>query len=711
MKGNLKKPEHYYVEAKMWTRAMSMYRQLEQWEDAKRVAKMHGGKQAFEKVVLAQAHATFKEHGAEAGAQLLAKHGLIEIAIDYAVEHSNFQHAFELANLSAKHKLPDIHLKKALALEDDEQFKLAEEEFIQAKKPKEAIDMYVHQRDWVSAMRVADAYEPQSVNDVMVHHAKDLVDQNNMQAAENLFIQAGKPELAVKAYSSKRNVPEAVRVCKKHCPHMLGDVVDSYGEGGGAPGAPQSLDEILDAAKIYEETGNYSRAIDTYLSVTETASADPDRLEEVWENSVRLSMKHAQERYNETVSIVAKRLKLIQRYEAAAELYESIDAAREAVNCYIAGEVWDKARMLAQQMAPDMVRLVEDRYKSELVNKGDGDELIRRTGDVDSALDMYARNGDWTKCLSLAEKQSPKMLPHYLVQYCKILANKGENLEACQMLVRYGPPPEPSNFQLYKVIHTDLLAGTDVSGPSLVREMLLRVMTPPGALGAPPTPAALAEDRRPQAEFLKALMAAHYQSLRQRLRERNVAPELVAKMSVSLCRYCAEFPVDLAFYDAGIDCKNAGMINMSFFFLNRFLDIADAIDDPENAAIDNTDFMDTDIPSPYDLDLPEQNHISSDKVEEIRDWVLGWSMDQSVQQKMDSRQCDKCGAHIYGGAVVCVRCGTTSDPCAVTGFPVVKKNRVQCTVCHVAANRDEWNWYIQNFKECPWCSSPQNPNY
>ena len=38
---------------------------------------------------------------------------------------------------------------------------------------------------------------------------------------------------------------------------------------------------------------------------------------------------------------------------------------------------------------------------------------------------------------------------------------------------------------------------------------------------------------------------------------------------------------------------------MSFFFLNRFLDIADAIEDPDNAAIDNTDFMETDIPSPY----------------------------------------------------------------------------------------------------------------
>merc|ERR1719247_2992363 len=184
MKGNLKKAEHYYVEAKMWTSAMSMYRQLEKWEDAKRVAKVHGGKQAFEKVVLAQAHATFKEHGAEAGAQLLAKHGLVEIAIDYAMEHNNFQHAFELANHSAKHKLPDIHLKKALALEDDEQFKLAEEEFIKAGKPKEAIDMFVHQRDWVSAMRIAEAYDHDSVRDVMVHQAKDLVDQNNIQGAE-----------------------------------------------------------------------------------------------------------------------------------------------------------------------------------------------------------------------------------------------------------------------------------------------------------------------------------------------------------------------------------------------------------------------------------------------------------------------------------------------------------------------------------------------
>jgi intraflagellar transport protein 172 len=712
MKANLKKAEHYYVEAKMWTSAMSMYRQLEKWEDAKRVAKIHGGKSSFEKVVLAQAHATFKEHGAEAGAQLLAKHGLIEIAIDYAVEHSNFQHAFELATHSAKHKLPDIHLKKALALEDDEQFKLAEEEFIQANKPKEAIDMYIHQRDWASAMRVAETHDREGVKEVMAHQAKDLVDQNELAAAESLFIQAGKPELAVQAYSSKRMVNDAVRVCKKHCPQMLGDVVDTTMDNNRGEGMSETLDDILEKAKIYEETGSYSRAIDTYMSVNESHSNDPDRLEEVWENAVRLSMKHAQERYNEVVAVVANRLTTIGRYEAAAELYEGIDAAREAVNCYIKGEVWEKAKLLAQQACPDMMRVVEERYKTGRIEAGDGAALVA-SGDVDSALDMYARNGDWAKCLQLAEKQSPKMLPHYLVQYCKRLANDGQRLQACQQLVRYGPPNEQSNFQLYKVITHELLATSDPSGPPMLREMLLRLLSE-SQHTTPPTPKLLSENRSLTCqEFHKSLLAAHYLSLRARLRDMQKCPELVAKISMSLCRYCNEFPVDRAFYEAGHDCKNANMVNMAFFFLNRFLDIADAIDDPDNAAIDNTDFMETDIPSPYDLDLPETAHVTGQKVEEIRDTVLGWSMDQSVQQKMDLRPCEKCRADIYTATLVCPKqqCSFKHEPCAISGFPVLKRSRVECSNCHCSANRDEWNTWVQNFKTCPWCNAPQNPQY
>mmetsp|Transcript_2625 Transcript_2625/g.6756 ORF Transcript_2625/g.6756 Transcript_2625/m.6756 type:complete len:1758 (-) Transcript_2625:76-5349(-) len=708
MKGNLKQAERYYVEAKLWTSAMSMYRQLEKWEDAKRVAKQHGGKAAFEKVVMAQAHAVFKEHGAEAGAQLLAKHGLLELAIDYAVEHSNFQHAFELANLGAKHKLGDIHLKKALVLEDDGQFKLAEEEFIQANKPKEAIDMYVHQRDWVSAMRVAENHDREGVRDVMVHQAKDLVDQGQLQAAENLFIQAGKPEQAVQAYVSKRLIKEAIRLCKKHCPHILPDIVPPE-EGGGQ----QTLDELLDAAKIYEETGNYSRAIDTYLSVDENASSDTERLKEIWENAVRLAMKHTQDRYNEVAVATAKKLKLIQAFEAAAELFESVDAARDAVTCYIQGEAWDKAKILAQQQCPDMVRVVNDRYQQSLVKKGDAEGLVHE--DINLALDTYARQGEWTKCLELAEKQSPKMLRHYLIQHCKLLANDGEVKPACQALIRYGPPDKEENFNLYKVINHELLSNSDPDAAAMLREMLLRLLTQDVA-SLPPTPQKLSEDKSPAAkEFNKALLCAHLMTLRGRLKVHGGkhAP-MVAKISMALVRLCTEFPVDRAFYEAGIDCKAAGQINMSFFYLNRFLDLCDAIDEPEDARvwIDNMDFKDTDIPSPFDVDIPETHFVQGQHVEEIRDWVLGWSMDQNIHvQRMDTRPCDKCKEEIYVACISCPKCQHKHEPCVVTGFPVVKGKKVECSNCKAPANRDDWNAWLQAFKVCPWCSAPQNAQY
>ena len=42
-----------------------------------------------------------------------------------------------------KAKLPDVHLKHAMYLEDEGEFKKAEDEFIKANKPREAVLMQV----------------------------------------------------------------------------------------------------------------------------------------------------------------------------------------------------------------------------------------------------------------------------------------------------------------------------------------------------------------------------------------------------------------------------------------------------------------------------------------------------------------------------------------------------------------------------------------
>eukprot|EP00397_Hematodinium_sp_SG-2012_P000872 GEMP01000873.1.p1 GENE.GEMP01000873.1~~GEMP01000873.1.p1 ORF type:complete len:1750 (+),score=429.25 GEMP01000873.1:263-5512(+) len=716
VKGNLKKAEHYFVEAGMWTQAMAMYRQLDKWDEAQRVAKIHGGKAAFEKVVMAQARETFQDSGVEAGTQFLAKHGLTEKAIDYALEHGNFVHAFELAQRSCPQKVPEIHYKKAIANEDNGQFKLAEEDFVKANKPREAVEMYIHQQDWTNALRVAGEYDPTHVPEVRIQQAKDCIENKNYSAAEQLFILANKANLAVQMYSSRRQMSDAIRVCKKHCPHMLSEVADSYGEGdknyekGAGAVAPMdgSLEDILDSARVYEETGAYSRAIDAYLSVNDTMTSNEDQLEEIWENAVRLAMRHVVERYPEVLTQVAQRLSHISRYEAAAELYESVDGCqREAINCYISAQAWDKAKTVARMQQPDMLATVEARYRQSLVASGDGEELVR-SGDVSAALDMYARQGDWATCLNLAEQQAPNLLGHYVIQAAKIQSQHQEVEEACQLLVRYGPPKDAANFSLYKLICHELVQEAKVERYNLVLQFLRKLVSAPGDL-YPIPPGPRAQDAVFAKEFFPNLLVAHYLCLREQLKMKQGFTSIIARVSVAILRYCTELPVDRAFYEAGFECKQAGMLSMAFFFLNRYLDIVDAIEDQQE--IDNTDFLDTDIPSPYETELPEKQCLELDRIEEIRDWVLGWSVDAKVEQKMETRQCIKCSHSIYIASLRCSHCQVNYDPCVITGYPVSRVDRVECTNCHVVANRDDWNVYLGQFKACPWCSVSQNPLY
>ena len=77
-----------------------------------------------------------KEENKEATAQRdTLENGLIEAAIDFEANSERFDDAFRLAENHARYKLPDVHLKFALHLEDDNRFKEAEEEFIKANKP------------------------------------------------------------------------------------------------------------------------------------------------------------------------------------------------------------------------------------------------------------------------------------------------------------------------------------------------------------------------------------------------------------------------------------------------------------------------------------------------------------------------------------------------------------------------------------------------
>jgi hypothetical protein len=63
---------------------------------------------------------------------------------------------------------------------------------------------------------------------------------------------------------------------------------------------------------------------------------------------------------------------------------------------------------------------------------------------------------------------------------------------------------------------------------------------------------------------------------------------VAAKASTSLLRLASRLPADAVFFRAGVSCRAAGDSNSAFVFLNRYLDIADSIDDAADASFDGT---------------------------------------------------------------------------------------------------------------------------
>lgn len=118
-------------------------------------------------------------------------------------------------------KLVTVHYKYAMALEDDGKFSEAEENFIKAGKPKEAILMYIHAREWEKAEHVAEMHDRDSLADVLVSQAKDAMDQGNYSVIESLLLRAQKPEILVKYYQDAEMWVDALRVCREYLPSKL----------------------------------------------------------------------------------------------------------------------------------------------------------------------------------------------------------------------------------------------------------------------------------------------------------------------------------------------------------------------------------------------------------------------------------------------------------------------------------------------------------
>ncbi|KAL0586022.1 hypothetical protein ABG067_004345 [Albugo candida] len=718
---NLKEAEHHFTEAGEWQAAVNMYRSNDLWEEAIRVAKFHGGVNASKRVAFAWA----MDLGGEQGSKLLTRLGLIEAAIDYAIETSAFDHAFELARGNCQKKLADVHFKHALFLEDEERFKEAEQEFLKAGKPREALDMYIHQQDWENAMRIAENADPASVPDVFIAQARVFVEQNDFRQAESLFIRGHKPELALAVYMEAKLWSDALGIAQRYLPHKIAEVNSAH-QKLILSGGPKQKEELVEAFEIWVSCEQYVQAIDAYLSVQLEHLNNNEAVEELWARGVELCGKYDRGRYKTVVEEIASRLFRMSRFDSAAAYYKSINKVQEALDCYLRTYNWIAAQTLCEQHAPELLprleraqqasafgsKSVESKVTAETTKAMEKKESKQSFSDENapsSALEAWIQRGEWDKVLTAASKHGPKALATYLELRCTRLIELDDVDTGVTVFAEYGIPVEDASIRACEQVIRKCLGCNQGrerqethSKALLDLVQVLRKFVK--ELGS--------SKHSANAKMEKYLLLVHYFAVKKKASSAGLL-EINAKVSIALLRHIRILPADKMFYLAGVASRETKWLSAAFVYLNRYLDLSEAIDDNADVSnLDNSDFIGTDIPSPVDFPLPETHFIMEESTrEEIRDWVLAISMDQQVQEKLVERKCTQCMTSIYEATLQCPECKMTSEACILTGYPVRAKMTVHCTICKAIADKEMWNQWIKQFGNCPWCDAPQKQSY
>ena len=99
----------------------------------------------------------------------------------------------------------------------------------------------------------------------------------------------------------------------------------------------QSPEQKLQQAKTYDDSRNYSKAIECYLQITKNDFNDYQLLGQIWRRAVQLAVTYEKDKAMRVAKIVCTRLCEIESYDAAGELLEQMNLFEEAVATYCDG--------------------------------------------------------------------------------------------------------------------------------------------------------------------------------------------------------------------------------------------------------------------------------------------------------------------------------------------------------------------------------------
>ncbi|EFP04115.1 CRE-OSM-1 protein [Caenorhabditis remanei] len=697
-RGDLRAAEEEFLKAGDFRAAINMYKENEMWSDAYRIAKNEGGENMEKQVLFMWA----KSIGGDAAVKLLNKHGMLMEGIDFACESGAYDLAFDLSRIGAKEQMPAVHVRLASQLEEEGRLEDASKHYVEGNKPELAVEMFIRDNDWAAAERIAKEHCTNLLPEVYTGQARRAIEEGDHLRAETFLLRANKPDIILRYFVENGMWPDALRIAQHYLPHQAALIQEEYEKSELRNGA-RGVDSFIAQAKEWEQQGDWRKAVSALLRINRDSTDNAALIKQSVEKAADLVMKFLMGE-DEYVGSVLGALDESNCHEKAAELLLLFGQTRQAITALCRAKQWGKAKQVAEEYLPEMISEIERNYKESLKTEGRLGELI--DVDVVTAIEMMIEHDQWDKALDTAKAQNYRpLLDKYLAQYAAILLHRSDFSKVLSVLERYGASGNPANFSIYKHLMEETMAKQrfEYSEVARLRNVHLDAFI-----------ALKKENSEHLNEFKRSLWALHLIAMRTALEELgNGIPEvqkLCMKQSLSLLRYTDILPPDRIFYEAGAAAKDVsqGYESLGFLLLNHYLDLVDAIEEGNGELVDYSPFENSDIPT--EVSLPTRQWLESSKHEDIKEWVLAASVDDAHVKELvyDSRGVFE--------ASLTDRSGDTSDPCLVTGYPVIdstvhigsmvaEKDNLNKFLVVIKSHQTENLLNVQNFV-ARWAGSP-----
>lgn len=662
--GKPREAEEHFIGNGDWRGAVAAYRAANMWEDALRVAKKASGEKAAQQVALMWARTL----APELGARLLTRLNYFDACLSLACEASLFDWALEIVKYGSSDQKKEVYYKHAMALEDEGKFSEAEKEFVLAGKAMEAVQMYIHTRDWEAAEEVAESHYPDGLPQVLISRAADAAEAQDYALAESLLLRAHKPEIIVNHYKKAGMWSEAMRVCREYLPSQEAALRRELTQASSGLAGGGSLEE----ARRWLEAGEVRAALDVLI-------LDPEAPKAALVQAADILIHQADfETASQVGEDLGSRLFAFGEHALAAQVFLQADKLKNAVDALAAVNEWGRARRVVKELAPELESYLEEKYKESMIREGHVDQLVEV--DAEAALEILARKGQWNQVFEAASAQGPKLLHKYVAQRAAQLL-KDSPTQALQLYAQYGAPPIPQNYNLYYRM-SELILGSmqDYKSLAQLRNVLLGLLKN--------VDLASQEGRK----FERVLQAAHYSALKSASKEFSPLSGVTTKAAISLLRYSDILPADLCYYEAGLEARSSGLNSEAFVFLNHFLDLEECIEEGDGGLLDVDDLKATDFP--VEVPLPTKLNLTNSQREEVREWVLAVSMDQKIEQGLPL---DNRGVYV-GSLTSPTNTSGALKPCVLSGYPI-RGPSINFEGSVHAADRDDWNKFVSTARQ------------